>query len=144
MAAARKTVLKNTNQETVIKIAGGAGDTATIDLSVDLLASSQALDGATQTVNIAGYKWHGLSGSSITLTRNSVAIATIPADAPHDMDMAEGGGFVDTEENTSDIVVTIGGAAAQLYLKVRKVGGYATKVETATYGAFDDTTAVGS
>ena len=141
--AVRKTILKNTNQETIVKIAGTAA-AATIDLSTDLVASSQALDGATQTVNIVGAKWHGLSGSTITVTRNSVNIMTLPGDAPHDIDMAAGSGFVDTEENTSDIVVTIAGAEAQCYLILRKTGGYATKVETAVYGAYDNESAVGS
>ena len=141
--AVRKTILKNTNQETIIKIAGTAA-AATIDLDVDLLASTQAVSGGTQTVNIVGAKWHGLSGSTITVTRNSVNILTLPGDAPHDIDMAAGSGFVDSEENTSDIVVTIAGAEAQCYLILRKVGGYATKVETAVYGAYDDQTAVGS
>ena len=53
-------------------------------------------------------------------------------------------GFADTIQNTSDIVVTIAGAEAQLYLTLRKIGGYASKVETAVYGAYDDQTAVGS
>ena len=141
--AVRKTILKNTNQETIVKIAGTAA-AATIDLSTDLVASSQALDGATQTVNIVGAKWHGLSGSTITVTRNSVNIMTLPGDAPHDIDMAAGSGFVDTEENTSDIVVTIAGAEAQCYLILRKTGGYATKVETAVYGAYYNESAVGS
>ena len=141
--AVRKTILKNTNQETIIKIAG-TDAAATIDLDVDLLASTQAVSGGTQTVNIVGAKWHGLSGSTITVTRNSVNILTLPGDAPHDIDMAAGSGFVDSEENTSDIVVTIAGAEAQCYLILRKVGGYATKVETAVYGAYDDQTAVGS
>jgi hypothetical protein len=141
--AVRKTILKNTNQEAIVKIAGTAA-AATIDISADILAATQALAGDTQTVNIVGAKWHGLSGSTITVTRNSVNILTLPGDAPHDIDMAAGSGFVDTEENTSDIVVTIAGAEAQCYLILRKVGGYATKVETAVYGAYDDQTAVGS
>lgn len=141
--AVRKTILKNTNQETIVKIAGTAAS-ATIDLDVDLVASTQAVSGGTQTVNIVGAKWNGLSGSTITVTRNSVNILTLPGDAPHDIDMAAGSGFVDTEQNTSDIVVTIAGAEAQCYLILRKVGGYATKVETPVYGAYDNESAVGS
>lgn len=141
--AVRKTILKNTNQEAIVKIAGTAA-AATIDISADILASSQALDGATQTVNIVGAKWHGLSGSTITVTRNSVNILTLPGDAPHDIDMAAGSGFIDSEQNTHDITVTIAGAEAQCYLILRKVGGYATKVETPVYGAYDDESRVGA
>ena len=141
--AVRKVILKNTNQESIVKIAGTAAS-ATIDLSADLVASSQALSGDTQTVNIVGVKWNGLSGSSITIARNSINILTLPGDAPHDIDMAAGSGFVDSEQNTSDIVVTIAGAEAQCYLILRKVGGYATKVETPVYGAYDDESRVGA
>jgi hypothetical protein len=138
-----KTVLKNTNQETIVKIAGTAA-AATIDLSTDLLAGTQALNGATQTVNIAGVQWVGLPTSVITIARNAVNVLTLPGGGADYMEFAAGSGFVDTTQNTSDITVTISGAEAQCYLILRKVGGYATKVETATYGAYDDETRVGA
>lgn len=141
--AVTKTILKNTNNETVVKIAGTAAST-TIDLQTDLLASTQALDGATQTVNIAGVQWVGLSAATVTITRNSVNVLTLPGGGADYMEFAAGNGFVDTVENTSDIVVTIAGAEAQCYLILRKVGGYATKVETAVFGAYDNQTTVGS
>jgi hypothetical protein len=141
--AVTKTVLKNTNQESVVKVAGTAA-AATIDISADLLASTQALDGATQTVNIVACKWCGLNNSTITITRNSVNILTLNGADAGDLDFSAGYGFVDSTENTSDVVVTVAGAEAQVYLTLRKVGGYATKVETAVFGAYDDQTAVGS
>ena len=141
--AVAKTVLKNTNQESVIKIAGTAA-AATIDLSVDLLTGAQALSGDTQTVNITGVQWVGLPSSVITVARNSVNILTLPGGGADYMEFSAGSGFVDNIENTSDIVVTISGAEAQCYLILRKTNGYATKVETATYGAYDDETRVGA
>jgi len=72
-----KTILKNTNNETIVKVAGTAA-AATIDLQTDCLATTQALSGATQTVNIAGVQWVGLPNSTITITRNSVNILTLP------------------------------------------------------------------
>jgi hypothetical protein len=141
--AVRKVILKNTNQETVVKIAGTSGS-ATIDLDTDLVAGSQQKDGETQTVNIAGIRWQGLAGSSITVARNSINVLTLPGDSPNADPFAAGSGYVDTEANTSDLVVTIAGAEAQLYITLRKTGGYATKVETATYGAYDDETRVGA
>jgi hypothetical protein len=141
--AVAKTILKNTNQESVVKIAGTAA-AATIDLSVDLLSGAQALDGATQRVNIAGVQWVGLPESTITISRNSVNILTLPGGGADYMEFAAGSGFVDNIENASDIVVTIAGAEAQCYLVLRKVSGYATKVETAVYGAYDDETRVGA
>jgi hypothetical protein len=141
--AVTKTVLKNTNQETIIKVAGTAAS-STIDLQTDCLASTQAISGATQTVNIVACKWCGLNNSTITITRNSVNILTLNGADAGDLDFSAGYGFVDSIENTSDVVVTVAGAEAQVYLTLRKVGGYATKVETAVFGAYDDQTAVGS
>jgi hypothetical protein len=141
--AVTKTVLKNTNQETIIKVAGTAAS-STIDLQTDCLASTQAISGATQTVNIVACKWCGLNNSTITITRNSVNILTLNGSDAGDLDFSAGYGFVDSIENTSDVVVTVAGAEAQVYLTLRKVGGYATKVETAVFGAYDDQTAVGS
>ena len=138
-----KTILKNTNNETIVKIAGTAAS-STIDLQTDCLAATQALSGATQTVNIVGFQFTGLPSSTITIARNSTNITTVAAEGHDDVEFAAGMGFADTVENTSDIVVTIAGAEAQLYLTLRKVGGYATKVETAVYGAYDDETRVGA
>jgi hypothetical protein len=138
-----KTILKNTAQEAVVKIAGTAA-AATIDLQTDILSSSQSLNGDTQTVNIVGVQWVGLPSATITITRNSVNILTLPGGGADYMEFAAGNGFVDTIENTSDVVVTIAGAEAQCYLILRKVGGYAPKIETAQFGAHDNESVVGS
>lgn len=141
--AVTKTVLKNTNQESVVKVAGTAA-AATIDLSVDLLASTQALDGATQTVNIIGLVWTGATDGIITITRNSVVIATLQANAAGMLYFDGQSMIPDTIQNTSDIVVTISGAQAECWIRLRKVGGFATKVETAVFGSYDNETVVGS
>ena len=140
--AVTTTVLKNTNQEAIVKVAGTAA-AGTIDLQTTILAATQALDGATQTVNIVSVSFTGLTGSTITITRDTTNILTMYAEGSDTLDFA-GMGFVDTIENTKDIVVTIAGAEAQCYLTLRKVSGYATKVENATYGAYDDPTRVGA
>jgi hypothetical protein len=141
--AVTKTILKSTNQETIVKIAGTAGS-ATIDLQTDCLDVHQALDGATQTVNIAGLQWTGLAASVITIARNSVNINTINAGDSGTLYLADGNGYVDATENTSDVVVSISGAEAQCYIRLRKVGGYATKIETAQFGSYDNPAVVGS
>ncbi|CAB5221495.1 hypothetical protein UFOVP240_177 [uncultured Caudovirales phage] len=138
-----KTILKKTAQEAVVKVAG-SGAATTISLANDLLPATQALTvGGTPTVNIIGAHWTGATGATITVVRNSVQTLTIPADQPTQFDF-EGMGFVDTTNNTSDIVVTIGGAEAQVYLILRKVDGYSSKVETAQFGIYDNETVVGS
>jgi hypothetical protein len=138
-----KTILKNTNQEAVVKVAGTAAST-TIDLSSDLLAASQALDGETQTVNIAGLVWTGATDGIIQITRNSVVVATLQSNAAGGLDFTGQMMIPETINNTSDIVVTISGAQAECWIRLRKVSGYATKIEYATYGSYDDETRVGA
>lgn len=223
--AVTKTILKNTNQETIVKIAGTSGS-ATIDLQTDLVAATQvsagvtaaelatvqdnydgayavledmfsqrsgqtgypwgltvpvgwytideiqrlapgtipnagALTASAQTlknswlmlqeylndvakVNIAGFQFTGLASSTIAIARNSVNVTTIAAEGHDSVEFTAGNGYAETTNNTHDIVVTIAGAEAQLYLTLRKVGGYNTKVEPATYGSYDNESAVGS
>lgn len=140
--AVTKTIIKNTNQETIVKVGGTTGS-ATIGLATDCLATTQALDGATQTVDIVTAQSNGLLNSAITIVRNAVPIMAF---APENSGVFnfEGNGLRDTVQNTKDIVVTISGAEAHIYLTLRKVGGYATKVETAQFGSYDDNTVVGS
>lgn len=138
-----KTVLKKTHQEAVVKVAGTAA-ASTISLANDLLPSAQALtSGGTPTVNIIGAHWTGAPSSTITVVRGGVTVLSITADQPTNFDF-EGLGFVDTVGNTSDIVVTIAGGEAAVYLQLRKTDGYSSKVETAQFGIYDDVTAVGS
>lgn len=138
-----KTVVKNTNQEAVVKVAGTAA-AATIDLSVDLLAATQALAGATQTVNIAGLVWTGATDGIITLTRNNIVVVTLQANASGALDFTGQMMIPEVISNTHDIVVTISGAQAECWIRLRKVGGYATKVETVVFGAYDDETRIGA
>lgn len=138
-----KTVVKNTNQEAVVKVAGTEA-AATIDLSVDLLAATQALAGATQTVNIAGLVWTGATNGIITLTRNNIVVVTLQANASGALDFTGQMMIPEVISNTHDIVVTISDAQAECWIRLRKVGGYATKVETVVFGAYDDETRIGA
>ena len=135
-----KVILKNTNQEAIVKISGIGAET--IDLQTDILAATQSLDGGTQTVNIVAIEYTGLANSTVTIARNGTTVTSLLSEG-HDV-VAMGAGWAETTENTSDIGVTIGTANAQCYLTLRKVSGYATKVETATYGIYDNQSVVGS
>ena len=139
--AVTKTILKNTHQSAVIKV-GGTDGSATIDLQTDLLGSNESLVGATQTVNIASVSVAGLLNSGITVVRNSVPVLAFAPENNGKIQFNEGG-FVDTQQNTSDIVVNISGAEAHIYLVLHKTGGYASKVETAQFSVYDDVTKVG-
>lgn len=141
--AVTKTIIKTTHQDAIVKVAGTAGS-ATISLATDLLpAAGQGLDGAVQTVEIVCVMVAGLLNNATTVTRNSVNILTLAGENSVNFDF-QGQGFRDPIEATKDIVVTIAGAEGQIYLKLRKVNGYANYIEPATYGAYDDPTRVGA
>jgi hypothetical protein len=137
------TTLKNTNQETVIHFTSSLAESGTITIA-NLTASTQARNAATPTVNIV--KWHitGELASKVTINRNSkIVIACAPENAPY----AElnAWGVPMTNDNTFDIVITNGAAKdVSGILVLRKVAGWDTKVEPATYGAYDDPTRVGA
>ena len=138
-----KTILRNVHQEAAVKVAGDGG-TATIDLSVDLLNPGLVLDGNTQTVNIVGLVWTGSTGGIVTISRNNVVVMTLQANAAG-MLFFDGQTMVaESTENTSDIVVTISGAQAECWLKLRKVSGYKTTVEPEQFGHYDNPSVAGS
>ena len=136
------TTLKNSHKEAIVKVSGTAA-TGTIDIST-LLADNQLLEsGGTPTVAITGFHVNALSGATITVNRNSVPILNIPGPNIDTVQFNQYG-FVDNIEDDQDIDVVIAGGAADLYLFLRKTGGYASTHEPAYYGAYDDITAVGS
>ena len=136
------TNMKVSHKEAIVKVAGTAA-TGTIDIST-LLSDNQALTaGGTPKVALVGYYVSTLSGASVTITRNSVNIATIPGGI-NDYVQFNMNGFVDAIEDDADIDVAIAGAEAQIYLILRKTDGFSTTHEPAYFGAYDDITAVGS
>lgn len=137
-------VIKQTHQETVVKVWGAAGVTETIDLQT-LFGSNQALNGATQTVTIIGLTWTGGSDGIATITRNGVTISTLQANAAGMLYFDGQSMPPDNIEATYDIVVAITGAACEVWLKLRKTSGYASKSgEYQQYGSYEDETRVGA
>jgi hypothetical protein len=141
--AVTKTVLRLTETEAVVKVAGTAA-AETIDLQTDLLSSTQVLDGATQTVTIVGMQWTGAPGGIATITRNGTTIMTLQADSADQMMMNGQDMVPDSINATQDIVVTISGAQTECWLRLKKVSGYKSKVEDSFYGSYDDPTRVGA
>lgn len=137
------TTLKNTNQETVIKATTDGNSTGTITIA-NLGATTQARNTDAPVVNIAKFMCVGEVNSHIFIQRNSINVVSIaPENAPF-FDF-NSNGWVDTTANTYDIVVNNDSTkTATLYLVLRKVAGWDTKVEYATYGAYDDETRVGA
>ena len=137
------TTVKNTNQETVIHFTSSAAESGTITIA-NLAAVSQARNADTPNVNIVKFSVMGELGSKVTINRNSkIVIACAPENAPY-ME-ANSWGIPINMDATSDIVVTNGVAKdVSGFLVLRKVAGWSTKVETSTYGAYDDTSRVGA
>ena len=134
--AATKTVLKNTAYDAIVRIvATAASDTSTIDLQTDLKMANETI-GATQTVYISGIA--GSSSASTVVARNAVTQYVL--DGNGQLLEAE---WASKDQATSDIDVTFG-AAGMVLLHLKKVNGYNNPVETPTFGAYDNETAVGS
>lgn len=143
-----KSILKKTHQEAVVKVSGSA-DSATISLSNDIVASGQELTGLLSSppaiaVNITGLVWTGDTNGIITITRNSVVVATLQANAAGSLEFNGQSMIPDSTENWADLVVTISGAQAECWIKLRKVSGYRTTIEPEQFGSHDDPTVAGS
>ena len=137
------TTVKNTNQETVVHFTSSAAESGTITIA-DLTAATQARNADAPNVTIVKFSVMGELGSKLTINRNSkIVIACAPENAPY-ME-ANSWGIPINNDSTSDIVLTNGAAKdVSGFLVLRKTAGWSTKVETATYGAYDDTTRVGA
>ena len=132
-------VLKLNDTEAVVRV-HGSDDAGTIDIST-LIPATQALDGATQTVNINRIEWAGTAASTVTIERGSSTVLVVDSTGSDSLEFAAG--FAETTGNTDDITVTTTGTVT-VWLTLRKVSGYANKIETAQFGSYDDETAVGS
>lgn len=138
-----KSFLKLTESDCVVKVAGTAGS-ATISLATDLLRSTDALTvGGTPTVVIRTLTWTGEAAGVISIVRGGVVVFTLLGSTSGQLDL--GGQFCVAENTgaTSDIVVTISGGQAELMIRLAKVTGYSSKIETSQFSVYDDTTKVG-
>lgn len=140
-----KSILKLTNFEAVIKVAGkglykGIDDFSTINLRGDMYDPATELLEDGQVVRINNLQWSGDIGTSYTIVRGGNTIVTLTA---------ENGNFIDFNELfapdmnnlTDDITVYIRNAVTglpaqgELWLKLKKVSGYKQKyTEMTTQG----------
>jgi hypothetical protein len=138
------TTVRNTNQETIIHFETVDDESATITLA-DLGASTQTRNSDDPLVNIVRFISTGVVGSAIIVSRDGKnIIACAPENAPI-LDLTQYG-ISDSTNNDQDILIaqTTAGKPVSGYITLRKVAGWDTKVEYATYGAYDDTSAVGA
>ena len=138
-----KRILKNTSSILIVKISG-TDVTETISLATDFLHPSTAPNGSPIRVNVSYVQWNVSSGSTDTIVvrRNTFPILNLYQNAG-ELDMSGNGGFQDDTENSSDLVCSIIGTG-NLFLTLRKVSGFDSKLETAQYGSYDNPNVVGS
>lgn len=125
-----KNILKVTEGHCVVKVTGPNATSETITLATDLKKANETV--VSPHVDITGFTWTGDGTAIITVTRNSVVIATIPTHVPGQLHLDGNGMIPDTIEATQDIVVSIAGGIAQCYLRLKKVSGYTSSNPLAT------------
>jgi hypothetical protein len=132
-----KTLIKQTEPEEVWKFVGTTLND-TVALATDCLSPTMVIQG-TPTANIRGMIWSSSVGTTdaFTITRNSVVVLKLSGSGKMELN-----GFTDTTNNTSDIVVTSVGSGT-LYLTIKKIAGYKSKIEPEFYGQYDNTTVTG-
>lgn len=142
--AVTKTILKLTERDAVVKVAGTAGS-ATIDLQTDLKRSNEVLaEGKTQKVSIFGVQWTGTVDAVVSIVRNGVTIMTLNCGAAGALEMTGQMMVPDNVEEASDLEVTVTGTQAEVWLRLRKEDGYQSMIETSEFGQYDNVNAVGS
>jgi hypothetical protein len=137
------TTVRNTNQEAVIHFESSAAETGTITIA-NLTAETQTRNSDNPKVDIVKFICTGELTSLIKIQRNSKVVI---ACSPENEAVIEfnAWGIPVTNDNTSDIVVNnVTAKAVTGWIVLRKQAGWSTKVEEATYGAYDDTTRVGA
>lgn len=122
---------KITNNEVMVKIEGAVGAN-TISLATDLLGPREALDGATQKVNISAIIWTS-NGGTATITRNGVTLVALSGPMGK---LTKEENFFEAGGNTFDIVITTSTAEVQIWLKLHKVGGYRTTFTPEQLGSY--------
>lgn len=143
-----KTILKLTESEVIAKVSGIGTETVTFDLGVDFLSTTQELV-TTPKVTIINVQWSGEPGGIIKIDRGGTRIMSLLHDNGNYMDFC-GTLFppesINDTDNIDVSIVDADGNAVQgeLWLRLRKVDGFASKIETAIFGIYDDLNAVGS
>jgi hypothetical protein len=138
------TTVRNTNQETIIHFETVTNESATITIA-DLGASTQTRNSDDPKVNIVRFISTGVDGSAVIVSRDGKnIIACAPENAPI-LDLTQYG-ITDAQKNDKDILIaqSVSSKPVSGYITLRKIQGWDTKVEPATYGAYDDVTRVGA
>src|SRR3990167_5669680 len=115
-----KTILKLTPLHCVVKFSG-TGESSTLALATDLLWSNpqQTEVAFTPKVNISGIWWTVQGATAATIARNCATLYSLIGAFHFDFI-----GFADTQENTSDIVVTLPSSDSEVVVELLMISGY--------------------
>jgi hypothetical protein len=138
-----KSIIKNVHQESVVKLTGTTADSGIINLAVDLPAVGQIVSGTPEVV-ITGIGWTGNPAAVITITRNAVIIATLPCTGSNYLDMSGQDLPPDNVQSTQNLTVSFAGGIGEVWIKMKKINGYATTIEPEQYGSYDNPSVAGS
>ena len=132
-----KANLKLTEQTAVVKVTGTTAET--IALNTDILDPRQEVTG-TARANIVSITW--VTQGNTTIVRGGTNIMTLPAGVGQ-INLMDYLGAVDNVNNNSNIVVTIA-TGGSVYIQLRKVDGYSSKIEDYRFGQYDNPNVVGA
>lgn len=136
-------ILKNTINRAVVKVYNDSGP-ATVNVTLSsLLASNEAHTG-TYKAHVRALYWGVKNSTDVTVGRwdGSTLEGETYLTGSGEVEYF-GAGFSDNTYETRDIQVVFGGAGSVI-IDITKVSGYDTKIEDATYGAYDDPTRIGA
>lgn len=141
MAVVTPTYTLKNNLDVVVKVQGPAGSTATINLA-DLATTAQVVENrpgyTTPTVDIAAVTWTGHYNAVITIKRNNVVIMTLPSTGANFLNFNGQDMTADNTEHQSPFEISIADAQAELWLRLKKVAGYRSTVETEQFSVYDN------
>jgi len=137
------TVSAVTDVSNLTLTAGDGDGLVTHDGTYSVAFHSQELDGATQAVDIIAATWTGALAGIVTLTRTA-RIMTLNAGASGMLQFDGQQMPSESTNNTVDIATVITGGDIELWLKLRKVSGWKTRVEPEQFGPYDDVSLAGS
>lgn len=113
-----KTILRNSQRDTIVKWVGSGSDTLTL---ASLVSYNQTLTSDTTTVNLLSANVSISGVGSATITRNTVDVLNLSGNFKTNIDRALD--FIMAENATYDIVVNLT-TPGTLIIKVNKILGY--------------------
>jgi len=115
-----KTILKRVRLGAIVKFVGDGS--ANVDLGADLRLSDETLDVANIRVNINSVYYNSGAATPITLVRNGNTIQQLFGN--DNWLLSQASGFVDNQDNTGNVVVTIPTGGGTLILGLTKASGF--------------------